>query len=333
MVLRAAATKNHPAPKSVDGHLGEWRWTSHVVALPDSHSESSRTSAGLCRGRRAVLSSGTTTCPAGDTSSLGGHRDPSTGLGGGNAGSHPLVPALPPGPRDLHESLPPSRPSFTRWSQKGVWQMNQDNCRGLQRPGSRNLPDPRMVVSAPRDHPTREALDYLQGSWVFLISSLFALSPHPHPTHDGQTDKRQRQPQTTAFRGPLRAAARGAQAGRTLFHFWNSSAVRAAPAVNRALFTEAGPAERARYCPAGPRAAAVCRDAGQPGHPINNGELTASGDRDSSPGRGRAGRRAATSPHDARRGGVLIHRYAASTIWSQLPPHQQGWGPRRQQVP
>lgn len=119
-VLRTAPTRSQPAPKSVDGHLGKGMSTSHVVTLPASHSAPSGASAGLCHARRAVPSSSITTCPAVDTSSWGGHRHPSTGPGCGNAGSHPLVPALPPRPRDLHESLPPSWPSFTRWNQEGV---------------------------------------------------------------------------------------------------------------------------------------------------------------------------------------------------------------------
>lgn len=175
--------------------------------------------------------------------------------------------------------------------------------------------------------PARGALDDLQGSRVFLISSLFALPPH-HTTHPGFPLKRQpdgqlqRQPQAAAFQGRSEQGPRGPGQAYIVpfleFFASESSSGCQQSSVHRGW---PGKGERAHHCPAGLQATGMCRDAGphgtaqsrplcthagQPGPPINNSELTASGDQDSSPGRGGA------------QGGHVS------------PRRLSGWGPDRQ---
>lgn len=95
--------------------------------------------------------------------------------------------------------------------------------------------DPKITASSPQGPSSRRGLGLFTGWFGFSLFSLFSLCP-PHtpprvsiemPTH-GQP------------LGPRSEPRRRGQAGCALFHFWNSSGVRAALAVSSAQFTEAG---------------------------------------------------------------------------------------------
>lgn len=87
---------------------------------------------------------------------------------------------------------------------------------------------------------------------IFFISFLFSGPPLTPPRVSTDTPSERSAEEAAPRRslpGPPRAAARGAQAGRTLLHFWNSSGVRAALAARalgsqRPLQREGSPAVR-----------------------------------------------------------------------------------------